>query len=171
MAGLGVFLRAWRMLGAREDLMDGHDAAAEVRRYSEWLDVGAFHARYGRVADLIRVFVGSEIPTYCARRKIRVLLRDRFRCVYCGCDFAANLDSLLTATLDHVVPRAAGGCNQTSNLVAACTVCNQLKRNTPADNVDHARRIIAQRRNVRTASFTQWAEQMGSGLIFGSGSV
>lgn len=53
-------------------------------------------------------------------RRIReqVLLRDRAVCAYCGGQ--AN-------TVDHIVPRKAGGMDVKSNLVAACTHCNQLK--------------------------------------------
>lgn len=47
-----------------------------------------------------------------------VLERDHSACQYC-CD-EAN-------TVDHIVPRAQGGLDQESNLVAACARCNSSK--------------------------------------------
>jgi len=32
-------------------------------------------------------------------------------------------------TIDHIVPRGKGGCNQLHNLVAACNGCNQRRNN------------------------------------------
>jgi 5-methylcytosine-specific restriction endonuclease McrA len=52
----------------------------------------------------------------------RVLLRDRYRCVYCGEVFPpAQL------TLDHVQPRMRGGDGSEGNLVTCCQSCNALK--------------------------------------------
>jgi 5-methylcytosine-specific restriction endonuclease McrA len=51
-----------------------------------------------------------------------VYLRDDHRCQYCGVVFpAAEL------TLDHVVPRVAGGKTSWTNVVAACRPCNRRK--------------------------------------------
>ncbi len=51
-----------------------------------------------------------------------LLLRDKFRCQYCGSRLpAADLD------LDHVVPRSRGGASTWENLVAACRQCNVRK--------------------------------------------
>lgn len=44
------------------------------------------------------------------------------RCHYCREDILIN-----TFTVDHVVPRAIGGTNAFSNLVACCKYCNKLK--------------------------------------------
>jgi 5-methylcytosine-specific restriction endonuclease McrA len=57
----------------------------------------------------------------------RVLLRDGFRCVYCGEEFP---DAQLT--LDHVEPRLRGGDRSEGNLVSACRACNTAKGSTPA---------------------------------------
>ena len=46
------------------------------------------------------------------------LLKDNPTCAYCPEP---------AKTLDHIVPRARGGNNKTSNLVPACFQCNQLK--------------------------------------------
>lgn len=56
--------------------------------------------------------------------RVGVLRRDNYKCGYCG--RAAN-------TIDHVLPRQAGGKTTWKNCVAACGPCNFRKRNrTPA---------------------------------------
>lgn len=54
--------------------------------------------------------------------------RDCGRCAYCG-----NKVRREVATYDHVVPRAQGGQTTWTNIVIACVLCNQKKRDrTPA---------------------------------------
>ncbi len=53
-------------------------------------------------------------------RRRAIYARDNWQCVYCGAD-----DSL---TLDHVVPRAEGGGNESENLVTACLSCNSSRK-------------------------------------------
>lgn len=58
--------------------------------------------------------------------KREVLRRDNYTCQYCG-----SRDKNLT--IDHVVPRHAGGGNEWTNVVAACPTCNRKKGGrTPA---------------------------------------
>lgn len=47
--------------------------------------------------------------------------RDERRCVYC------DLQSY-KLTLDHLVPPALGGTNESRNLVTACVACNSAKQ-------------------------------------------
>ena len=59
-------------------------------------------------------------PKFCRRS---ILLRDRYRCQYCGDRFdEAEL------TYDHVVPRSRGGETRWDNIVSACVECNKRKR-------------------------------------------
>ncbi len=51
-----------------------------------------------------------------------VYLRDQHRCQYCDEVFAAA-----DLTLDHVIPRVAGGKTSWTNVVAACRPCNRKK--------------------------------------------
>ena len=51
-----------------------------------------------------------------------IFMRDRNQCMYCGVVFHPS-----KLTLDHIVPRAQGGKDLWSNLVAACERCNRLK--------------------------------------------
>lgn len=51
--------------------------------------------------------------------RIKVLIRDGHRCVYCGADaMSAELH------IDHVIPVCKGGTNDIGNLVVACKECN-----------------------------------------------
>ena len=62
--------------------------------------------------------VGGD-PKFCRRS---ILLRDRFRCQYCGEPFASP-----ELTFDHVTPRARGGKTEWTNIVSACFRCNAAK--------------------------------------------
>ena len=55
-------------------------------------------------------------------RRLEVLTRDGFRCVYCRRRLGPR-----NATVDHVIPAVKGGSNDDGNLVAACDRCNQAK--------------------------------------------
>lgn len=55
--------------------------------------------------------------------RIKVFIRDGFRCVYCG---ATSRESRLE--IDHVIPVAEGGTNHIDNLVTCCFPCNRGKR-------------------------------------------
>ena len=57
-----------------------------------------------------------------SNRRLRILKRDRFRCVYCNAQ--PPVDEL---TLDHVEPRVKGGDQSDGNPVACCKACNELK--------------------------------------------
>jgi len=54
-----------------------------------------------------------------------IFKRDRSRCVYCG--VRNNL------TIDHVVPKSAGGKDTWENLVTACQKCNAKKGSLTLD--------------------------------------
>ena len=58
-------------------------------------------------------------PKFCRRS---ILLRDRYRCQYCGERFEAR-----DLTFDHVVPRSAGGRTEWTNILTACIPCNSRK--------------------------------------------
>lgn len=62
----------------------------------------------------------SADPKFCRRS---ILLRDRFRCQYCGQQFRSE-----ELTFDHVIPRSAGGKTEWSNILSACIPCNGRKR-------------------------------------------
>ena len=74
------------------------------------------------------------------RVRFEVFKRDRFTCTYCG---GHPPDVLLEA--DHVIPRAAGGSDDMSNLVTACADCNRGKSDKL---LDEAGRPTVGRRTV-----------------------
>jgi 5-methylcytosine-specific restriction endonuclease McrA len=55
--------------------------------------------------------------------KKNVLLRDDYRCQYCG-----SQGSNRNMTVDHVLPKSVGGPSTWENLVAACSFCNGRKK-------------------------------------------
>ena len=59
-----------------------------------------------------------------AKRLWRKAIKQKFNCtcVYCGTHYEQS-----QLTLDHVKPRAMGGQDISSNVVAACRRCNQDK--------------------------------------------
>jgi len=62
-------------------------------------------------------------------KRMRIYMRDKFRCQYCGEKKVAG-----DLTLDHILPRSRGGDNSPINVVTACVPCNSRKGNrTPAE--------------------------------------
>jgi 5-methylcytosine-specific restriction endonuclease McrA len=62
-------------------------------------------------------------------KRLRIYMRDKFRCQYCGDKKAAG-----ELTLDHIMPRSRGGDNSPVNIVTACVSCNNRKGDrTPAE--------------------------------------
>ena len=62
-------------------------------------------------------------------KRLRIFVRDRFTCQYCGQKRAAG-----ELTLDHIIPRAQSGRSTPENLATACVACNTRKGNrTPTE--------------------------------------
>lgn len=76
------------------------------------------------VIRLLRPFPYRASHNRSVSRK-SILLRDCYQCQYCGWKASAGQRERLT--LDHVVPRAKGGGNSWTNLVACCVKCNNRK--------------------------------------------
>jgi 5-methylcytosine-specific restriction endonuclease McrA len=55
-------------------------------------------------------------------KRLRIFVRDRFRCQYCGGKKSAG-----ELTLDHITPRSKAGRATPENLVTACVKCNTRK--------------------------------------------
>jgi len=56
-----------------------------------------------------------------AQLRFSVLLRDGFRCRYCG---RTSREPGVVLHADHLVPLAAGGATNEDNLLRACEECN-----------------------------------------------
>ena len=61
-------------------------------------------------------------------KRLRIYIRDKFRCQYCGEKKAAT-----ALTLDHILPRSRGGDNSPVNIVTACLACNGRKGSRTPD--------------------------------------
>lgn len=99
-------------------------------------------------------------PKFCRRS---VLLRDGYRCQYCGQQFAAH-----ELTFDHVVPRAQGGQTTWDNILMACVPCNKDKRDAmPNFSGNKGRRQAnAVMRPLKQPRQPTTAELLRSGLLF-----
>ena len=119
----------WRV---RVTLRDG----SRPERFSTSRDVAEQKLRQllAEHADQLGYFYQHPAPYFFGTRpaparqgvtpKVRwfILERDHHRCRYCG---ATPEDAALA--VDHVVPVAHGGTDDTANLVTACELCNQGK--------------------------------------------
>jgi 5-methylcytosine-specific restriction endonuclease McrA len=75
-----------------------------------------------RLIKIVRMIYRNKVPF----SKKNVMIRDGYKCVYCGCNSEL--------TVDHVVPSASGGKTNFENCVCACLPCNNKKRNrTPSE--------------------------------------
>lgn len=63
----------------------------------------------------------------CTRKNI--MIRDRFRCVYCDNSNKHNL------TIDHIIPKSKGGKFTFENCVTCCSSCNKKKGNHTLEEV------------------------------------
>ena len=74
--------------------------------------------------EVIRILASSNQRVlgtqYWKNRRLEVLQRDGYICAYCGEE---------ATSVDHVIPRSAGGDHSLSNLVACCLKCNGRKGN------------------------------------------
>jgi hypothetical protein len=79
-----------------------------------------------------------------SRRPNLILLRDHFRCFYCG--KSAFADGVILE-VDHIQPASYGGKPTASNLVTACRECNQAKKDAiiVSPLLDELQAEIAQR--------------------------
>lgn len=62
-------------------------------------------------------------------KRLAIYMRDGFKCAYCGADLKHA--AAASVTLDHLVPRVAGGNNEATNLITACRACNSSRQDTP----------------------------------------
>jgi 5-methylcytosine-specific restriction endonuclease McrA len=96
------------------------DRAAVVEEWDAVFRSATKQIRVPKVIALRHYAPIDSAPKFCRRS---ILLRDRFRCQYCGEKFdAADL------TFDHVIPRSAGGKTEWTNILTACVDCNGAKR-------------------------------------------
>lgn len=69
-----------------------------------------------RLVKLVRTIYRARVPF----SKKNVMVRDGFRCSYCGI-------TGVRFTIDHVVPKSKGGISSFENCVTSCKSCNNKK--------------------------------------------
>ncbi len=69
-----------------------------------------------RLMKLIRTIYRTGVA-FC---KKNVMIRDGFKCAYCG-------TNKFRLTIDHIIPKSKGGKSTFENCVAACKPCNTKK--------------------------------------------
>ncbi|MBI1387325.1 MAG: HNH endonuclease [bacterium] len=101
------------MLAEKADLIESSPA----RVHSETLNIP--------LPEVIRLKRYVRLPhrpiPFCRKN---IMLRDGFRCQYCGSSFKPE-----ELTLDHVIPVSRGGADSWNNVVTACKKCNHKKGN------------------------------------------
>lgn len=83
-----------------------------VRSVSEAIKIPAVI----KLIKFIRTLYRTRVPF----SKKNVMVRDGFKCVYCGIE-----DERFT--IDHIIPKAKGGKSTFENCVTACRSCNNKK--------------------------------------------
>jgi len=99
-------------------------------------------------------------PKFCRRS---ILLRDRYRCQYCGEQFESK-----DLTFDHVIPRAHGGTTVWENILSACVNCNATKKNQAANHSGRKGVLVAdgRLRPLKMPRRPTSAELLRAGLEF-----
>lgn len=84
------------------------------------------------VPRIIRLLGYERLPEQTVKLNRRNLFaRDRNTCQYCGRHFPTS-----DLSIDHVVPRTAGGADTWDNLVCACIKCNARKGGRTPDQAN-----------------------------------
>jgi len=84
------------------------------------------------ISSIIRLVIDIPWRAHNSRMKFsrrRVLIRDNYKCVYCGKTLGNN------NTIDHIIPRSKGGATTFGNCVACCKPCNNKKADKTLEQV------------------------------------
>lgn len=91
-----------------------------------------FHSERTRMfaPSVIRLVRFVHVPRKFRRQVTNTFLfaRDRYRCQYCG-KHRSQLRGREFLTRDHIIPTSKGGLNTWTNVVTACSPCNNRKGN------------------------------------------
>lgn len=76
--------------------------------------------------------------------RLTLYARDNYRCYLCGCKVKAGRKrkGVRLATLDHYLPRSAGGTNDAQNLKTCCSKCNNKKGSAIPKELSHLPQVI-----------------------------
>lgn len=112
------------------------------------LGVGALSRLHGLGAGMSRVQIGKKA-------RFEIFKRDGFACQYCG---ATPPRALLQ--VDHIIPVALEGTNDSDNLITACQECNLGKGATPLEIVPQNLAQKAQETSEREAQLAGYSAVM-----------
>jgi len=111
-----------------------------------------------RLRKYVNVAKKATILRYSRRN---ILIRDNHKCQYCGKKCVGK-----DATLDHVLPSSRGGKSSWTNIVLACTKCNNKKD----DRTPKEAGMILLREPVKpqaeTGTFEKLLKEFGFSLDF-----
>ena len=105
------------------------------------------------------------------------MLRDDFKCRYCGCDGGASLATFRNLCIDHLKSRRKGGTDELQNLVTACRACNSDKATNEFASIEEARRwlrlyrkecsgrffetyVVGRKSNISGRDVNQWGKRL-----------
>lgn len=99
-----------------------NDSVSVLEEWDAVLRSPSIEVRVPKVVALRQYAPVDALPKFCRRS---ILLRDRYRCQYCGEQFSSQ-----DLTFDHVIPRTSGGKTVWENILSACVPCNTMKRDS-----------------------------------------
>ncbi len=106
--------------GHRESIdVDGFKVKRSSLRYSLFYQKGTTCACCGKQGTHFRLDVGEGADPVISNRR----------------HFNLYADDGTMLTKDHIVPRSLGGLDNVDNLQVLCKECNELKRNTPEEDI------------------------------------
>ena len=85
--------------------------------------------RYKNIGGFqVPVVPRADMPGDYRRLLRRLCEAQNWRCCYCGIEMTVGVHNKTDcATLEHVIPKSAGGSAEWDNLVAACRLCNNAR--------------------------------------------
>jgi hypothetical protein len=79
--------------------------------------------------DILKVkFRELYYRSFSKKLRKEILIRDKFKCQYCGSALSENVEDPFPPQIDHIKSWRSGGKTNPDNLVASCWMCNLGKK-------------------------------------------
>lgn len=95
--------------------------AEVVKEYNSVIRSKSFSMKLPSVIRLTKKYYKPKFQKIRFNKK-NVLIRDNFKCQYCGKVLEEN-----NFTCDHIIPKCKGGKSSWTNIVSCCSLCNSVK--------------------------------------------